>query len=99
MANKLEEARKIINEVDMQMADLFVQRMKAVELVYEYKKENGLPILDQKRENEVIEKNMNLVKDEVLKEYYHLYIQNLMSLSRAYQQSMQDSTKTTCEII
>ena len=37
MSNKLEEARSIINEVDAQMAELFVKRMRAAELVYEYK--------------------------------------------------------------
>ena len=36
MTNKLEEARKIINEVDTQMAELFIKRMKASEAVYEY---------------------------------------------------------------
>ena len=93
MANKLEEARKIINKVDSQMADLFVQRMRAAEMVFEYKKEFGLPILDQKREDAVVEKNLALIEDEVLKEYYHLYIKNLMSLSRAYQQRMQGGQK------
>ena len=38
MISKLEEARTIINEVDSQMAELFIQRMKAVETVFEYKK-------------------------------------------------------------
>ena len=33
------------------MAELFVKRMRAAEMVYEYKKEFGLPILDQKRED------------------------------------------------
>lgn len=92
MENKLNEARKIINEVDAQMAELFVKRMRAAEMVFEYKKEFGLPILDSKREAEVIEKNLARVEDEVLKEYYYSYIQNLMSLSRAYQQKMQDET-------
>ena len=57
MANKLDIARQIINEVDAQMAELFVKRMCAAELVYEHKKEFGLPILDQSREDIVIEKN------------------------------------------
>ena len=55
MSNKLEEARKIINEVDAQMAELFVKRMRAAELVYEHKKEFGLPILDPEREEAVID--------------------------------------------
>ena len=93
MSNKLEEARRIINEVDSQMAELFIKRMKAAEMVYDFKKEYGLPILDEKREAAVIEKNSALVEDEILKGYYIDYIKNLMSLSRAYQYRMQNGLK------
>ncbi len=89
MADKLEKARKIINEVDLEMAQLFVKRMKAVETVYDHKKEFGLPILDAKREEEVIEKNSVLVEDENIRGYYIDYLKKVMSLSRAYQQRMQ----------
>jgi len=93
MSNKLEEARKIINEVDAQMAELFVKRMRAAEMVYEHKKEFGLPILDQKREDAVIEKNSARIEDEVLKGYYIDYLKHLMSVSRAYQYRMQSGLK------
>ena len=93
MSNKLEEARKIINEVDVQMAELFVKRMRAVELVCEHKIEFGLPILDQKREDAVIERNSALVEDEVLKGYYIDYLKHLMSVSRAYQYRMQSGLR------
>lgn len=93
MASKLEEARKIINEVDAQMAELFVKRMRAAEMVFDYKKEFGLPILDEKREAAVIEKNTALVEDDVLKEYYNAFIKKLMSISRAYQHRMQGGVK------
>ncbi|MBQ8931167.1 MAG: chorismate mutase [Ruminiclostridium sp.] len=93
MGNKLEEARKIINSVDEQMAKLFVERMRAAEMVYEHKKEYGLPILDQKREDAVIEKNLAAVEDDVLKSYYIDYLKNIMALSRAYQYRMQSGLK------
>ena len=93
MSNKLDEARKIINEVDSQMAELFVQRMKAAELVFEHKKEFGLPILDQKREDAVIEKNSALIDDEIFKGYYIEYIKNMMSISREYQYRLQNGLK------
>jgi len=93
MSSKLEEARKIINEADAQMAELFVQRMRAAEMVYEYKKEFGLPILDQERENMVIKQNTARIEDDVLKEYYIDYLKHLMSLSRAYQYRMQNGLK------
>ena len=89
MQNKLDEARKIINEVDSQMAELFIKRMRAAEMVYEHKKEYGLPILDQKRENAVVEKNSAMIEDEVLRGYYVDYIKHLMSVSRAYQHRLQ----------
>ena len=79
MGNKLEEARKIINEVDEKMAELFIKRMRAAEMVYEHKKTVGLPILDAVREAAVIEKNAEKVEDEVLKGYYMDYIKNVMA--------------------
>lgn len=93
MSNKLEEARKIINEVDAQMAKLFVKRMRAAEMVYAHKKEFGLPILDQKREDAVIANNSAYIEDDGLKGYYMDYLKNLMSLSRAYQYRMQNGLK------
>ena len=93
MENMLDEARKIINEVDSKMAELFVQRMRAAEMVYAHKKKFGLPILDDAREQAVVEKNTELIKDEVLKEYYMDYIKNVMSISRAYQFRMQNGLK------
>ena len=93
MLNKLEEARKIIDEVDSRMAELFVKRMRAAELVYEHKKEFGLPVFDGKREDAIIEKNSALVEDEVLKGYYIDYLKNMMSISRAYQYRMQSGLK------
>ena len=93
MENRLEEARKIINEVDCQMAELFVKRMRAAEMVYDHKKKFGLPILDQARENAVIEKNAMLIEDQVLKAYYIDYIKNMMSISREYQYRMQNGLK------
>lgn len=93
MSDKLEEARKIINKVDSQMAELFVERMRAAETVFEYKKEFGLPILDPQREEAVIEKNSALIDDEAIKGYYIDFIKNVMSVSRAYQYRLQSGLK------
>ena len=93
MSNKLNEARKIINRVDSQMAELFVERMRAAETIFEYKKEFGLPIYDAERENAVIENNAALIEDDVIKAYYIDYIKNFMSVSRAYQYRLQNGLK------
>ena len=46
----LDEARSIINDVDEKMAKLFCERMRAAEMVAEYKKQHGLKIYDAERE-------------------------------------------------
>ena len=93
MSNKLDDARAIINRVDSQMAELFTERMRAAEMVFEHKKEFGLPIFDPEREEAVIRKNSDLIDDNVIKEYYIEYIKNLMSISRSYQERMQKGLK------
>lgn len=93
MKNNLEDARKTINEIDAQMAELFVKRMRAAEAVCQHKMEYGLPIYDPKREEEVIERNSALIDDTVLKEYYIDYLKGLMSLSRAYQNRIQSGLR------
>ncbi len=81
----LDKARKIINEVDGEMRELFIKRMRAAEMVAEYKKERGLAILDTSRENEIIKRNSETVEDDVLREYYVNFLRNNMAVSRAYQ--------------
>lgn len=85
MENSLEKARKIINEVDKEMAELFVKRMRAAELVAEYKKAHGLKILDEAREAEVVKRNSELVEDEELRPYYVSFLKDTMAVSRSYQ--------------
>ena len=86
MANdSLDKARKEINEIDKEMAELFVRRMHAAEAVAQYKKERGLAILDEAREYEVIKRNSSFVENETIREYYVNFLQNTMAVSRAYQ--------------
>ena len=90
MGNQLEEARRIINEIDEKMADLFVRRMQAAEMVYEYKRTFGLPVHDPKREAVVIERNAAFVEDDLLRGYYIDHLKHMMTLSCAYQYRLQN---------
>ena len=87
--DKLEKARKKINETDKAMAALFVERMKAVKEVSDYKAEHGLPIFDGNREQQVIKNNEGNVSDPVLREYYVNFLQKVMDISKAYQSRLQ----------
>ncbi len=86
--NKLEKARIEINEIDEAMARLFQRRMDAVKLVAEHKKERGLPILDKKREEAVIEKNTQYISDDSIKGYYINFMNYVMMLSRRMQKKL-----------
>ena len=61
MKSKLDEARIEINEIDKEMISLFKMRMEAVRKVAEYKLDNNLDVLDSKREDEIIHKNINII--------------------------------------
>ncbi len=91
--SSLEEARKIINEADAKMAELFCKRMRAAEIVGAYKKEHGLKIHDPAREEEVIRRNSELVEDKILREYYVEFLNGCMSLSKAYQDRLMSGMK------
>ena len=86
--NQLDKAREKINAIDVQMRELFEQRMKAVEEVAEYKLKNNMKIFDPDREAEVIEKNSIKMQNEKLKPYYREYIQEVMDISKSYQESI-----------
>lgn len=88
--NELEKARSIINEVDAEMAVLWEKRMKAVEMVVQYKMEHGLPVFDGKREKEVIERNAQKIQDEHLKAYYIETLQMMMDISKKYQKEIME---------
>ena len=89
----LQEARLMINDIDSRMADLFVQRMRAAEMVAQYKKTNGMPIYDAEREEAVIRRGSACVEDETLREYYIDFMRNTMAVSRRYQHRLLQGMK------
>lgn len=83
----LEEYRDKIDEIDEKLAKLFIERMETVTKVGQYKKENEIPILNRKREEEVLEKNIGRL-NETLKEEGREFFEAIMSISRDYQQKI-----------
>ena len=90
---KLDETRIKINEIDKQMAKLFEERMIASKDIAQYKKENGLPVLDKNREQQLIETNSNHISDNVIKEYYVNFLKNTFDLSKKYQSRIMSGIK------
>ena len=89
--SELQTAREIINNVDREMAHLFEKRMDAAKLVAAYKKENGLPIDDFGREEEIIKRNSEYIENEEYRSYYINFLKNNIKLSKDLQKIYLDA--------
>lgn len=87
MGKSIEELRKEINEIDNELKSLFLKRMDIVKGVAEYKIANNLPVLDQKREDEMIERLSKDI-DENLKSYYLEFLKKYVTLSKDMQSKL-----------
>ena len=84
----LDEARTQIDEADAKLVKAFCQRMRACKNVAAYKKAHGLSIKDEKREAELIERNLDLLDDVELRKYYEQFMNSNMDISRQYQEDL-----------
>lgn len=83
---KLSEVRKDIDEIDSQLLPLFIERMRCSERVAQIKREANAPVLNSKREQEILQ-NVRQRAGEFGKEAASLY-SAIMSISRARQHRM-----------
>ena len=81
----LDKARIEIDDIDAKMLELFEKRMAAVEMVVEHKTLNGIAVLDENRENLVVEKNTIRIKNDKYTDSYKSFIRSVMAASREYQ--------------
>ena len=80
------EIRKDIDEIDNDLIELFKRRMDCAKEVGCYKKERGVPILNQQRENEILAEVQE--KGGEYGEYAKELFAKLMELSRELQQAI-----------
>ena len=81
----LEEQRQKIDQIDRQIVALFEERTNVVEEVAKIKLDNDIPILDSRREEQVILKVQSYLKDESLKDELAELYTELMRISRKHQ--------------
>lgn len=84
--NDLDKIRQNINEIDLEIIKQFEKRMSMSKLVAEYKIENNKPIFDKEREEALIKKNIALLNNKDLEEYYFEVLQAFLKVSKDYQQ-------------
>ena len=79
--------RDEINQINEKMLELFIRRMELSSQVFSYKKENNLPVLDRKREEEILQKVADNSPHE-LRSYSLEFFRSLMDLSKDYQENL-----------
>ena len=84
--NELEKSRREIDEIDRSLAQLFCRRMKSVKDVGLYKSAHGLPVFDEGREAQVLERAAGRVDDPLLRSYYVLFVRDMMEIAKKYGQ-------------
>ena len=83
----LQTLRRDIDAIDRQLVELFRQRMDVTHKVGEYKRSQGLPVLDQERERQVLQNKGALAGEELRPAVITLY-QTIMALSRRQQRDL-----------
>ena len=84
----LEELRQQIDAADRRLVQDIKERMQASAAIAEYKRENGIPVIDSKREREVVHKIVELANDPMLSSYYRVLYSLIFELSRSYQNKL-----------
>ena len=80
----IEDLRNEINAIDDKLAGLFVKRMDLALEIAEQKKEQNLPVLNSKREQEILQRITAEVR-EPLDSYARILFNTLFDVSRSYQ--------------
>lgn len=81
---ELDVLRGRINELDGELVKIFVERMKTAAEIAGAKAEKNLPVLDQKRESQVLQKVMEAAGEE-FELYTNTLYHTLFDVSRSYQ--------------
>ena len=90
--DELQQLRQDIDDIDGQLVELFCRRMGVTRRVGEYKRERGIPVLDQARERQVLQNKGELAGDELRPAVITLY-QTILALSRRQQRDLADHGK------
>ncbi len=88
--------RHMIEDVDEAMAVLFERRMREVRDIAVRKIRTGIPVCDPKREKELIEMNLGYIEDEQFKEYYRMFLESAMEISKKYQRKLYEKCNIVC---
>ncbi|MGD9963886.1 MAG: chorismate mutase [Candidatus Izemoplasmatales bacterium] len=82
----MKDLRKEIDDIDDEMAELFLKRMAIVKKIALEKKNQGLEVLNQEREKEILTRLTDKINDKYLSGLYPKFIISVIEVSRLYQE-------------
>lgn len=105
---EINEIRNKIDNIDSKLIQLFIERMNITLEVAKYKDENHLPVLDKKREREIITRLTSMGGEE-FENYIKILFNLIFDLSKSYQnkiitksghlsEEIENSIKTTPQL-
>lgn len=77
-----------IDDIDQELTKLLERRLNVAEKIAEYKKEQELPILDESREEVVIQKNIDRLDNPDYADKVRDFYINLMDISKSVQEDL-----------
>lgn len=84
----LVKARTRIDELDKKLVDIFKLRFSLLQEIAIYKKKENLPIYDELRELEILNRNVAYLNDESLSSYFKEFYKSLLHVSKEYQKDI-----------
>ena len=91
--SELQQARQQIQEIDRQMAELFLRRMAAAKEIAAYKQARGLPVEDLRQEERLMDRATALIPDPELRAYYVQFLQDTLAVSKRYQHRLLEGAR------
>ena len=82
----LQVIRERIDQVDKELVRLLEERMRLVSQVAAYKQEKGLPVLDSSREQLILDRVVERLKESQYEASIRATFADILNHSRAYQE-------------
>ena len=94
----LTKLREELDQIDSELTQLFIKRMNISARIAEYKKQNNMPVLDNVRELEILNRVANTVGDK-LETYARRLFSTIFDLSKSYQNQLMNHSSQVAKDI
>jgi chorismate mutase/prephenate dehydratase len=86
--DQLQSCRQEIDEIDQKIQELFLKRMEIVASIAQFKMTRDLAVYDHDREEEVLRKNLERIKDSPYAPYYRQVLESILKESKEFQKAI-----------